>query len=227
MTTVLLNLRDVGDLPLHVHIRDLVIAGWTGRDQAAVDAHIQELAELGVAPPKRTPIFYRVSTSLLTSEDSVQVIGSDSTGEVEFVLIQDGERLLVGLGSDHTDRKAETLGVTLSKQMCPKPLAAGVWEFGSVEPHWDELILRSYVVADGARALYQQGSVAAMRHPRDLMERYAGGPGLQPGTAMFCGTLPVTGGFRWASEFVMELDDPVLKRSITHSYTIRALPVEG
>lgn len=101
-------------------IEDLVMAGWTGRDQSAVEAHIQELAALGVPGPKRTPIFYRVSASLLTSADKVQVIGFDSTGEVEFVLIQDGERLLAGLGSARTDRKAETIGVTLAKQMCPR-----------------------------------------------------------------------------------------------------------
>lgn len=206
------------------HVRDLVIAGWTGRDHAAVDAHIKELAELGVTPPKQTPIFYRVSASLMTSGSSIQVIGTESTGEVEFVLIQDGDRLLVTAGSDHTDRKAETIGVTLSKQMCPKPVARYAWEFASVEPHWDELILRSYAVIDGRRTLYQQGRVAAMRHPKDLMAGYGG---LAPGTAMFCGTFPVIGGFRWATEFVMELEDPVLNRQITHSYAIHALPIEG
>ena len=228
MTNLVLNLRKNEDLlPLQVPVRDLVMAGWTGRDRAAVEAHIKELADLGVAPPKRTPIFYRVSASLLTPEKSVQVIGSDSTGEVEFVLFQDSQRLLVGLGSDHTDRKAETIGVTLSKQMCPKPVAAEVWEFSSVEPHWDELMLRSYVVADGQRTIYQQGSVATMRHPRDLLKRYDGAPVFSPGTVMFCGTLPVIGGFRWAEEFAMVLEDPVLKRRITHSYAIHALRVEG
>jgi hypothetical protein len=205
-------------------MRELVIAGWTGRDQAAVDAHIKELAELGVTPPKQTPIFYRVSASLLTRAAAIQVIGTDSTGEVEFVLMQDADALLVTVGSDHTDRKAEAVGVTLSKQMCPKPVARDAWEFASVEQHWDELILRSYAVIEGRRTLYQQGSVAAVRHPRDLMTRYGG---LAPGTAMFCGTFPVIGGLRWATEFVMELEDPILKRSITHSYAIQSLPIEG
>src|ERR1700683_2844251 len=129
MTKLVLSLQENGDpVPVEVTIRDLVMAGWTGRDQEAVDTHIRELAELGVAPPKSTPIFYRVSASLLTRAEDIQVMGRDSTGEVEFVLIQAGERLLVGLGSDHTDRKAATIGVTLSKQMCPKPIAAEVWE---------------------------------------------------------------------------------------------------
>ncbi len=230
MMNLRLNLRTNGEvLPVQVPVRDLVMAGWTGRDQAVLDAHIKELAELGVAPPKRTPIFYRVSASLLTPAKDVQVIGSDSTGEVEFVLIQDFEKLLVSVGSDHTDRKAEAIGIAMSKQMCPKPLASDVWDFSIVEPHWDELILRSYVVEEGKPTIYQEGSVSAILHPRNLMEQYAGDGvrAFPPGTVMFGGTFPVIGGLRWSTEFAMELEDPVLKRTITHSYSIEKLPIES
>jgi hypothetical protein len=205
-------------------VQDLVIAGWTGRDQAAVEAHIKELAELGVARPSRTPIFYRVGTSLLTTASAVEVVGQDSSGEVEFVVFNRDNEFWVGVGSDHTDRKAEAVGVTLSKQMCPKPVAPEVWALADVEPHWDELTLRSHAVSDGKRMLYQEGSVSAMRHPRNLVDLYGR---FLPGTAMFCGTLPVRGGVRWAEKFSIELEDPVLGRCITHSYDIRALPVEG
>ena len=205
-------------------VRSLVIAGWTGRDEAALQKHIGELAALGVAAPKTTPIFYRVSASLLTTAPSVEVIGRDSTGEVEFVLFNIDGEIRVGLGSDHTDRKAEAVGVTLSKQMCPKPIARETWAFADVEPHWDELILRSWVVSGGKRSLYQQGKVSAMRHPRELMALYGK---FAPGTAMFCGTFGVEGGIRWADTFSMELEDPVLKRSIVHRYDITALPIEG
>ena len=34
-------------------------------------------------------------------------------------------RTFVGLGSDHTDRKVESYSVTVSKQMCDKPIAPG------------------------------------------------------------------------------------------------------
>ena len=228
MTSLLLTLRkDHCDIPLSVAVRELVVAGWTGRDQAAVDAHISELRDLGVAPPRSTPVFYRVSASLLTTAKCIQVIGFESSGEAEVVLTRDDRTLLVGLGSDQTDRKVETIGVAWSKQMCPKPLAADLWDFSSVEPHWDELILRSYLVAGGERRLYQEGSVAALRHPGELMERYAGASGLLPGVAMFCGTLPLIGGLRGSAEFAMELEDPVLKRSIKHSYAVDALPIEG
>lgn len=52
--------------PLETQITQGIVAGWTGRDRAAVDHHIAELADLGVAPPSEVPLFYRVSQSLFT-----------------------------------------------------------------------------------------------------------------------------------------------------------------
>ena len=42
-------------------IKSLVIAGWTGRNVAALEAHIKELEAIGVKRPKSVPIFYRTS----------------------------------------------------------------------------------------------------------------------------------------------------------------------
>src|SRR5262252_1741088 len=97
---------------------ELVIAGWTGRDEIALRKHIRELEEIGVKPPKTTPIFYRVAANLFTHDHEIQVSGRDTSGEVEFVLIRSEQELCVAVGSDHTDRKAETVGVALSKQLC-------------------------------------------------------------------------------------------------------------
>ena len=49
----------------NVAIDHAVIAGWTGRDAAAVEKHIKELEVLGVKRPATTPIFYRVAASRL------------------------------------------------------------------------------------------------------------------------------------------------------------------
>jgi hypothetical protein len=199
-------------------VRELIIAGWTGRDEAALRKHIKELEEIGVKPPKTTPIFYRVAASLFTFSDEIQVSGPDTSGEVEFVLMQEKE-LRVAVGSDHTDRKAETIGVSLSKQLCAKPVSRDSWRYDEVKPHWEKLVLRSW--ADGE--LYQEGPVTAMRSPEDLLQRYA----LKPGWAMFGGTLAAKGGIRPAQRFTMELEDPVLKRKLRHEYRVRVLPVEG
>jgi hypothetical protein len=202
-----------------VKIDELVIAGWTGRDEQALRKHIKELEEIGVKPPKTTPIFYRVANYLFTHAAEIQVSGPDTSGEAEFVLVQSAGELRVAVGSDHTDRKAETIGVSLSKQLCAKPVSRASWRYDEVKPHWEKLVLRSWSDDE----LYQEGSVAAMRTPEDLMGRYP----LKAGYAMFCGTLAAKGGIRPAQRFRMELEDPVLKRKLTHEYVIRALPVEG
>jgi hypothetical protein len=207
-------------------VRELVIAGWTGRDVAALEKHIRELEAIGVKRPKTTPIFYRVAASLLTSDNTIEVLGDQSSGEAECVVYGRDDGLFVGLGSDHTDRKAETVSVSLSKQMCAKPVSREVWRLEDVAAHWDRLILRSNVGTEGRRRLYQEGPVAAMRPPTELFKLYCGDL-LPVGTAMFCGTLAVHGGITPSETFEMELEDPVLGRKITHSYRVKTLPDQG
>ena len=208
-------------------VHSLVIAGWTGRNLAALEAHIKELEALGVKRPKSVPVFYRNAAALLTTGVAIEVIGDKSSGEVEFVLFALADGLWVGVGSDHTDRKAETINVSLSKQMCAKPVGPRLWRYDEVMPHWEKLTLRSYVSDGGTRRLYQEGSVSNMRSPEELIGLYTGGTSLQSGTAMFCGTFAVHGGISYGGTFEMELEDPVLGRKLTHSYKTVSLPDEG
>lgn len=208
-----------------IAIRDLVIAGWTGRDPHKVQEHIEELRLLGVAPPASTPCFYRGGASLLTTDATIDCLGADSSGEAEFIILvaEDGG-WWVGAGSDHTDRKVESYSIPVSKQLCPKPIAPVLWRFEEVADHWDRLELRASVEEEGERVPYQQGSVAAMRDPRDIAAAYrALGHELAPGTIMFGGTLPVIGGIRPRRDFHFELRDPVRGRAITHGYAARWL----
>ena len=116
----------------------------------------------------------------------------------------------LGVGSDHTDRKAETMGIALSKQLCGKVVGPELWRLSDVVAHWDRLVIRSFATIDGKRVLYQQGELTAMRPPSDLLSRYDGGTTLKQGAVMFCGTVGAIGGIRPASRFEMELEDPVL-----------------
>ena len=208
-----------------VPITTFVIAGWTGRDKAALEKHIAELEALGVARPASTPIYYRVAAARLTTAGSIECSGPDSSGEAEFMVVQAGGRRYVGVGSDHTDRKVETYGITVSKQMCDKPVAAELWALDEVLPHWDSLILRAYAVVGGTKVLYQEGPVAAMLAPEEVVAGYA--PGFGDGDAMFCGTLAAIGGIRPADRFEFELEDMVLGRTIRHGYDVVVLPVAG
>jgi hypothetical protein len=89
------------------------------------------------------------------------------------------------------------------------------------------MILRSWAVIDGARVLYQEGTLDAMLPVKDLIERGCGGKGLPDGCAMFGGTFAAKGGIRPADRFEFELEDPVLKRKISHGYDVITMPVLG
>lgn len=201
-----------------------VIAGWTGRDSAVLEAHIRELEALGIARPRSVPIFYRVDKALLTTAPVLQMVGRDGSGEVEAVLWKQGGALYVGVGSDHTDRKLEAVGITLSKQVCGKPVSAAVWRWEEVADHWDQVILRSTLPLTGET--YQEGPAAGLRRPDELLALYEGREGVLPdGAVMFCGTLPVHGGLRFAGEMALELVDPVLGRTLSHRYAVDVLPI--
>jgi len=208
-------------------VDQMVIAGWTGRDTAAVEEHIAELEAIGIQRPATTPCFYRASASLLTHAPSIQVLGGDSSGEAECFMLAAGGDLWVGIGSDHTDRKVEAYDVTVSKQMCPKPIGAGLWRHADVASHWDELILRSYATTLGERRLYQEGSIAALKPPTELISLYRSGGNLEDGTLMFGGTVPVIGDVGPAGRFEVEIFDPVRDTSLTHAYNLVALPGAG
>ena len=216
----------VDERPLGVEVENLVIAGWTGRDAQAVEDHIAELETIGVARPRSVPCFYRAGKNLVTTGSQLDVCGSESSGEAEFVLVSTGEGVFVGVGSDHTDRKVEAYGVTISKQVCPKPIGRELWRLKDVEEHWDALRLRSWVTIGGERRQYQEGSVMRMRTPSDLVSRYLqGGQELPVGTVMYCGTLAVLGLIASGETFDVELEDTVLHRSLRHTYTTRSLAI--
>jgi uncharacterized protein DUF2848 len=214
-------------VPLTMSIDQAVLAGWTGRDPVARDKHIAELEAIGIARPATTPIYYRIAARRVTISDSIEVSGGDSSGEAEFFLIGWQGRIFVGAGSDHTDRKVETYSVTVSKQMCDKVVAPVLWEIEDVEAHWDKMILRSFAWIDGARVLYQEGTLDSMLSVKELIQRGFGDKGLPDGCIMFGGTFAAKGGIRPASRFEFELEDPVLKRMIRHGYDVIELPILG
>lgn len=213
--------------PVSVEINTLVVAGWAGRDIAAIEHHIEELAELGVPRPSSVPLYYRISQNQLTQDETVQVVGPHSSGEIEALVFAAEGRLFIGISSDHTDRKLEAHSVALSKQVCPKPAGVQAWDYADVEGHWDELMVRAWIEEDGKRVLYQEGPLSSLRTPRDLINGYLASVGkteFAEGTAMTCGTVAAIGGIRPSSSFEMELHDPRLNRFLRHRYALEILP---
>ncbi|WP_114374927.1 DUF2848 domain-containing protein [Elioraea thermophila] len=220
-------LSRAGEMLVSFVPRAVVIAGLTGRDRAAVEHHVEELRALGVRPPATIPAYFRNGANLLTTDTEIETLGADGSGEVEFVLVSLPDGLWVGLGSDHTDRRVETYAIDVSKQLCPKPMAPLLWRFDEVAPHWDSLVLRSWIEEGSPPRLvpYQEGVAAAIRPPAELIAGFTGGAPLPVGTVLFGGTFAARGGIRPSCRFEMELEDPVLGRVIRHGYRVRTLPL--
>jgi hypothetical protein len=209
---------------LNVDIHTLIIAGWAGRDMAAIEHHIEELAALGIQRPSAVPLYYRVSSNQLTQSSAVQVLGGESSGEVETFVFNAGGELYVSIASDHTDRKLEAHSVAFSKQACVKPVASAAWKLADVAEYWDELVIRSWIKEDGKEVLYQEGTLASLRTPQDLIARFTDGKQILPeGCGMTCGTVGAIGGIRPATSFTMELFDPRRQRALRHSYEAEIL----
>ena len=228
MTTRELNLTLqtlAGDAPLSLTIDRLIVAGWVGKDKEALARHIEELGHLGVPAPTRTPTYMNLSPSTLTTSTEMEVVGAESSGEVECVLIKAGPRIYIGVGSDHTDRAFEKHDIPASKQMCAKPLAATVWNMDEVKDHLDEVKMRSWITTGGVRRLYQEGSLSANI---DVNQILAGIPNEDQLNldrfCIFCGTFPALGGIEIAEIFEFEMEDPVLGRRLGHHYRINRLP---
>lgn len=203
----------------------LIVAGWTGTDEKGLLHHIEELAAIGVPRPSSVPVFYRNAVSNVMQVDRLEVLGPDTSGEVEPVVLAFADGLWLTVGSDHTDRKAETMGIALSKQLCAKVLGAAAWRLDDVADRWDRLEIRAHAVIEGKRVLYQEGTLKSLRKPADLISRYTGGGSLPSGTVMMGGTMSAIGGIRPATRFEMEILDPDTGARLTHGYDIEALPV--
>jgi 2-keto-4-pentenoate hydratase/2-oxohepta-3-ene-1,7-dioic acid hydratase in catechol pathway len=198
--------------------------GWSSRDLEAVAKHAAELAHMGVPAPKRVPIYFPLSTSLAVRDDQIQVLGPETSGEIEYaLLVAPGGQVYVTVASDHSDRAVERYGIQLSKQLCPDVLAPEAWPYEEVQPHWDRLVLRCWATKDGQRRLYQEAALAELISADDWQSRLDKEQLLKPGLVFLSGTPPTIGGLVYGDAFEMELEDPVLGRSIRHRYAVEVL----
>jgi uncharacterized protein DUF2848 len=214
-----------GSRPLTFTAKRLVCCGWVGKDRVALQAHIDELAHLGVAPPTRVPIYMNLSTYLITTDEEVEVVSSTTSGEIEYVLLCEGRDIWVTVGSDQTDRDVETKSIVASKQMCGKYLAARCWPYAEVSDHWDELVLQCRITKDGQTCVYQESALASILNPdqllQDLPQSMLNG---RDGLVLFSGTIATKTGLVFGDAYDLVLRDPVLERTIQAGYRVTILP---
>ncbi len=198
-----------------------IIAGYTGRDRAMVQAHIDELAHQGIAPPPTVPMWYEMPPSLLTTDASIDVPTAETCGEVEPVLIAIDGALYLGIGSDHTARDLEREDIAMSKRVCPKPIGRNVVRIDELDERLDALTLESWI--DGEA--YQSGTfaqiIALATSYAGLRERTAAAH-----VALFCGTVPLlTHGFRFGSRFSARIAGDGLAAPLTLDYDVARIGV--
>lgn len=216
---------DSGSDRKRLTVRRLICCGWVGRDPVALQEHIDELVEHGIPAPTRVPIYLNFSPYLLTTSGNVDVVSSESSGEVEYVIIKDGDRMYVGVGSDHTDRGFERFSIPASKQMYAKVLAPVVWPYEDIQSHWDKIIVRSWSWNGGTRTLYQQAALASILNVEELLEQLPTDDGLSTEDfVMFSGTPATLTGLAFGDAFDIEMEDPTTNRVIRHGYQVRVLP---
>ena len=215
---------------LSVIPRQLVIAGWTGRNAQAIEHHIEELAALGVPRTSSVPLYYRAGALMLTQHDTLEMLGEHSYGEAEPVLFMTQGEWWLTVGSDHTDRQVETYSVAVSKQMCAKPVARTAWRWRDVVEHQDRIELASQILEGGRWVDYQQGTLAAIRPLNSLRDGFWPQGQAGEGAFMLCGTfaaIPNAQGvaIRPAERTRLLLRDPVRGWTQSHEYAVTPLPV--
>ena len=212
--------------PLSFKVDRMVNAGFTGRDQAEVRHHLDELSAKGIDVPDTTPLLYPVIPSTLTTATSIIVYGEETSGEIEYVLfVKDDKQIYVGIGSDHTDRKLEELDIPRAKQITPNLISPVVWELSEVVGHWDTLSMECSVKKGADTIQYQKGNLGLLMSPPELLEFVSQKiDGSLNNTAIFSGTVKMeTEDFVFTDMFSGLLTDPTLERSIGFSYAINPM----
>jgi hypothetical protein len=211
-----------------VEVRKLLNAGYAGREQDHVAAHVAELAELGVPAPATVPALYPVAGYLAQQTTAVPAQHARTSGEAEWALVvDDGGELLLTAACDHTDRALEAHGVAWSKNAAPDVLARRAWRLADVADRIDTLTLRSWVTpaGGGAEVLLQDGTAAELLPPAYwagvLRERGE----LEPGTVLLSGTIPMRADVdQFAGRWRAELADPATGEACELSYDVVPLP---
>lgn len=189
-----------------VAVRYAFNAGYAGRDTEQVQAHVDELAELGVPAPSNVPTLYPLSANLADQPATVQVPHGQTSGEAEWALVvDDAGDLLLTAACDHTDRALEVHGVAWSKQSAPDVLGDVAWRLADVEHELDAFTLRAWAGDE----LIQDGTLAQLLSPRYWADALTKADLLRPGTVVLSGTIPMIAGVdQFAGRWRVEITDP-------------------
>ncbi|GAA1672085.1 hypothetical protein MMUR_48840 [Mycolicibacterium murale] len=199
-------------------------AGYAGRNQDEVAAHIAELAELGVPAPSVIPALYPVSPYLAQQTEVVHTQHGRTSGEAEWALvITDDEDVLLTVACDHTDRTLETHSVAWSKNAAPDVLGTKAWRLTDIADRVDEITLNAWVGSD--ETLIQSGSLADLLGPDYWLGVLRKRGLFRPGTVLLSGTITMLPDVdQFADAWKVELSDPATGLKSTCQYRTKPMP---
>lgn len=218
---------DSADRTLTIHVRRAYNFGYAGRRQEDVKEHVEELRELGLPAPTRTPSIYPIGSELIVAAERVDVRGDQTYGEAEVALIHGGDGWYVGVASDHSDFAVEQVSTPRAKTVYPDVVSPVLWALDDVRPHWDRLELRGERLDDSGWSLIQQATMDALLTPDELIRELGArtGEAATEGTALLSGTIAgeiLPGASGWRNTLV----DPVLGRELRLEYIVHEHALE-
>jgi len=154
------------------------------------------------------------------------VAGSIPARGAEFYLIRALRRAVFGRSLDGcpTDRKPEGTDIPRSKQVAPNIVAPSVSAWTDVAEHWDECSLDSWVTLDGERTHYQSASVSEFWTPPEMVAGVQGRVPDDTPRLFVSGTVVSLGhSLIYGDTWELALHDPVLNRTISHTYNVVVL----
>lgn len=204
--------------------------GFTIRDREKMQRHLDEVVGVTVPWPEKPPIIFPISAWATITDTEVTVQYARTSGEVEIVTVQDGDEILVGVGSDQTDRELEATDIPWSKQAAPNVIAPTLWRWTDVADHWNQVELSSHVAEEegGERVLYQKASVAEFWTPQEMLDSLEGRLAPASGAkVLFSGTVVSEDEkLNFGKELTIRMHDPVTDKSIEHTYVVSVLADE-
>lgn len=216
-----------GEEKVTVDFEQLLVIGFAGRNIEKTMEHIKELEEeLGVPAPKQIPTIFECSLELLTKAENIKFIGEKTSGEVEYIIVKFGEKIYIGLGSDHTDRELESVSIPKAKQVSPKPIAGELWDYDEIKDHWDQIRLVSYQTINGEEVKYQDGTLADILPVEKILSVLSERIGDIDNSIIYSGTVPVLDGFKYGDNFRSLMIDETLNRSIEFNYNVNVISEE-
>ena len=244
-----MNVHSVGKhlYALDIEVKKIGCSRNADRDIESTKKHLAEVRQHGYQVHDAGGVCFR-SRYLITNEDEIEVQGPQTSGEVEFAAIRIKDCILVSVGSDHNDRTithmwslvlGKVFDTAKAKQLAPAIIAPVAWEYDDIRDHWDKIVLRSSVMVSGEKMPYQEYPLANLLDLEYYVERYrwfnTEGSVLFGGSSGLLSSIPDhiykgqehLDGIDIPQNFHVEMYDPILERTIDHSYEVSALEDHG